>query len=298
MKYISASTIVTDEIHFFGSEEGITVPGGAGMYALCGMKLFADDVKPVCGSGQDFGERYGEWFRRNQIPTDEIIPCTEHTPFNIIHYREDGSRTETPKYGANHYREIEVRPDYLENGFRLADGIYIFRNSEKSFWEPVLSMKRKSKTKVMWEIAADAAYPENLSAVKAISQSIDVFSINMEEARRLSGMDEAGTVNLLRSFHVPLVFLRRGAQGCIMITECRSEAVPSASGVVVADPTGGGNSSSGAVLTGFCMGKSPVECAWMGNMAAAMCISRYGVPETISQEMRDQAWERVRKETQ
>lgn len=37
MKYIIASTAVTDEIHFVDGKRTEIVAGGAGVYALCGV---------------------------------------------------------------------------------------------------------------------------------------------------------------------------------------------------------------------------------------------------------------------
>ncbi len=296
-KYIAASTIVTDEIHFPGRREAVTVPGGAGIYALCGMKLFTDDVLPVPGGGEDFKSLFGSWFSRNGIPMEGIRISTEKTPLNIIRYDEDGGRTETPRYGENHYHEVEVKPEYLETVFPHAKGVYIFRNSERSFWEPVLRMKHMSGVPVMWEIAADAAYPENMKAVRTLAEEVEILSINETEAAALTGLGPEYAAEELLSWKVPLIFLRRGSRGCSMFSGGFREDIPSAAVTDVVDPTGCGNSSSGAVLVGWCEGRAPRECAWMGNMAAAMCIRQYGVPEIISPEMRRRAEETVRKES-
>ena len=60
MKYIIASTAVTDEIHFADGRKTETVAGGAGVYALCGVKLWSDDVMLVTGGGTDFSGIYGK----------------------------------------------------------------------------------------------------------------------------------------------------------------------------------------------------------------------------------------------
>ena len=72
--------------------------------------------------------------------------------------------------------------------------------------------------------------------------------------------------------------------GAIMITPTKTVYVPAVSDVLAVDPTGGGNSSSGAVLYGFSEGKDLKTCGMMGSISAAMCISSYGVPEVIDRE--------------
>ena len=289
MKYVIASTIVTDEIHFYGREEPVTVPGGAGIYALAGARLFADDVVPVPGGGEDFAALFGKWFADNAISMEHVTVTTEHTPQNIIQYFADGERSETPRFGFAHYHTAEVRPEYLEEAFREADGIYIFRNADSAFWDSVLSMKRDSRAKVLWEIALDAARPGMLREVRRIAESVEILSINRTEAKALTGKDEEGALEVLSSWDVPLIFYRRGAEGSVMLAGGEKIEVPAKSGVKVVDPTGGGNSSSGAVLVGYCEGKCPAECALMGNLAAQMCIEVYGVPERITPKMRQAA---------
>ena len=73
MKYIIASTAVTDEIHFVDGKRTEIVAGGAGVYALCGVKLWSDDVMLVTGVGTDFSGIYGEWYKNNNISMDGLI---------------------------------------------------------------------------------------------------------------------------------------------------------------------------------------------------------------------------------
>lgn len=289
MKYVIGSTIVMDEIHFPKKTGSVTVPGGAGIYALAGARLFDDDVLPVPGGGKDFQELFGKWFEENHISMEGIRITSGKTPRNLIQYYEDGERSEIPLYGEAHYHLAEVKPEYLEEAFRKARGIYLFRNSDSEFWEPVCAMKDHSCAKVLWEIAADCAYAENIETVQRIAQKMDILSLNITEAKRLTGVGEEETIRELSSWDVPLIFLRMGDRGCAMIRGTDVIRVPAGEGVQVIDPTGGGNSSSGAVLVGYCEGKSPLVCARMGNQAAAMCISVYGVPEQITERMRSEA---------
>lgn len=76
-----------------------------------------------------------------------------------------------------------------------------------------------------------------------------------------------------------------------MITPDEVTEVPSVEGVCVTDPTGGGNSSSGAVLYGYCNQYTPKECGLIGSIAAAKCLEQYGVPEVLDQGAREKARE-------
>lgn len=285
-KYIIASTAVTDEIRFADGNRVEQTAGGAGIYALCGIKLWTDDVLLVTGVGEDYKELYGSWYDKNQVSMDGLIVKDPRTPHTVIRYFPDGERVETPLYGDGHYSRMEVTPEELRPYFKTARGIYIFKNSNKDFWDSVLLYKKESSAAVMWEIANDAAYRENLDMVREIARQVDIFSINWQEARNLTGSDKPAAVILeLKSWGLPLIYLRRGGQGAVMITSSEVGNVEAEKNVCVVDPTGGGNSSSGGVLYGFCEGYSPVQCGQMGSKSAAMCITQYGIPELITREV-------------
>ena len=295
MKYVIASTAVTDEIHFADGKSVEIVAGGAGIYALCGVKLWCDEVMLATGVGADFQEIYGEWYEKNHLSMEGLIIKDEKTPHTVINYFEDGEREEIPLYGAHHYKKIETVPEDLKPYFETAKGIYIFKNSDPEYWKKIIQYKENSSAKVMWEIGCDATYPENYENIKRIAQHMDVFSINLTESRHMMAKDDMEEIiKEYHSFGIPLVFLRRGAAGAVMITPEEVTYVPSQKNVNVVDPTGGGNSSSGAVLYGFCEGFSPKICGTMGSISAAMCLGQYGVPEKITEEMRQEAMKRAK----
>ena len=116
----------------------------------------------------------------------------------------------------------------------------------------------------------------------------------MTEAKNLFGTsDREEIIEGLRNWGLELIFLRQGAKGAVMITAEETVEVPSQPDVHVVDATGGGNSSTGAVLCGLAEGRSPEICGRMGSISAAMCISQYGAPEEITEEMRREAWEKA-----
>ena len=160
MDYIIASTSVTDEIRFADGRTAERVAGGAGIYALCGIRLWDDSVMPVTGVGEDYDSLYGEWYRKNAISMDGLIVKDEKTPHTVIQYFEDGERIETPLYGPDHYRKIEVTPGELAPYLASAKGVYIFKNSSRDFWEQLRPALEARKAAVMWEIANDCTHTE------------------------------------------------------------------------------------------------------------------------------------------
>lgn len=293
MKYAVISAAVTDEIRFADGTVKI-VPGGAGIYALSGIKLWEDDVEIVTGVGEDYDSLHGKWYKKNHISMEGLKIKDAKSPYTYIQYFEDGEREESPKYGSEHFYKLETKGEELKPYMESANGIYIFKNIDPDFWKPVLEQKKISKAKVLWEIAADATKIENLEAVEKIAKQLNAFSINMTEAKNLFGISEKDKmIKKLQSWGIELVFLRQGAKGAIMITPQEVVEVPSQPNVNVVDPTGGGNSSTGGVLCGLVQGYSAEICGKMGSLSAAMCISQHGVPDMITKEMREAAMKKA-----
>lgn len=290
MDYIIASTSVTDEIRFADGKTVERVAGGAGIYALCGIRLWSDSVMPVTGVGGDYDSLYGAWYRNNGVSMEGLIVKDEKTPHTVIEYFDDGERIETPLYGQDHYRKIEVTAAELAPYLSTAKGVYIFKNSSRDFWEPLRPALEARSAAVLWEIANDCTHPEFLEEVRETAKLVDILSINLTEGRSLFGVETLSeVVERLREWELKMVFLRRGSKGAVMITPDETVYVPTAANVNVVDPTGGGNSSSGAVLCGYASGRSPEECGLMGSISAAMCLEQYGVPESIGEDRRKEA---------
>lgn len=281
MEYYFGSTSVIDDLYFADGTSELNVAGGAGIYALAGARLWASNVHLSCGVGKDYNELFGQWYLNNNIDMSSLRYVDDFTPITNVYYQSDGEREEIPKYGLEHYKKFEfTKHDFLEL-LQREIGLYIFRNIEDSFWEPVLKVTDR-KAKVMWEIAEDACKPELLSKVETVLPLVDVLSINLSEAKKLFDMqDEEKIIAKLASYKLPLVFLRVGKKGQHFIQNGQSEFVSSITSDLVVDVTGGGNSSSGAVLIGFCENKSLKEIGRMANLSAIMCLSQHGVPKNI-----------------
>ncbi|POP32038.1 carbohydrate kinase family protein [Lactonifactor longoviformis] len=295
MEYVVVSTAVMDDMTLADGTYMGKLLGGAGIYALCGAKLWTDQVILVTGTGQDLYDRHKSWFEKNQLSTEGITIKSEYSPISILQYQENGERTETPLYGAEHYQWMEAVPREIEPHCRDAKGVYIFKGTDSGYWNEILDLKKQYGFRILWELNGDYACPQYANAVRSIAEGIDVFSINAAEAKRLFGCEEAEAVERLRSMGVPLVYYRRGSKGAYMITSREIQDVPGVQNLAVIDSTGGGNSSSAGVLYGYCEGLGPKECGILGSISAASCITQYAVPENIDDGLRRNA-ERLRRQ--
>ncbi|MFD0714512.1 carbohydrate kinase family protein [Paenibacillus sp. GCM10027626] len=291
MKYAIISTAVTDEIEHWGSADPAVMLGGAGTYALAGVKVWTDDVALLTGVGADFAGKHGGWFEANGLRTEHLLVKAEHTPTTRITYFEDGERVETPVYGPEHYRLMEASLDEIRASLGpKVKGVYIFKEAIPEFWDDIGQLKRELGFTLLWEINADSAVFSQVAAVKRIAENVDIFSINRTEARALlqrESIDEL--IAEFQSWRTPHIFLRDGGRGAYMIGGQRHVHVPPVENVLVADATGGGNSSSAGVLYGICEGYSPYDAGVIGSISASVCLEQQGVPMKMDRELRERA---------
>ena len=291
MNYLVVSTAVTDEIRLPNGVTRNSVLGGAGIYALSGIKVWHDDVKIITGIGEDFLASQGEWFAKNNLTTSGLIIKDKNTPHTVVQYFANGERVETPKYGVAHYQRLmPSAADVSHHCSPDTDGVYVFRDTEPHFWQEIIRLKTAHTFKLMWELDASVAAPEKLPEVRMILSQCDIFSLNIQEAFTLFAVSQVGhALQKLQNLQLPLVYLRMGAAGATIITPENRYHIPSVSDIDVVDPTGAGNCSSGAVLVGYCQGHDPLTIGVMGTISAALCLTQYGPPPILDSTVRLEA---------
>ncbi len=279
-KYAVISTLVRDEITLANGSFAGEHLGGAGLYALCGAYLWSSRTLLVTGIGSDLLPMHGAWFRKNSISTDGLFVREGPSAVSMVQYAPDGERVETPRYGFSHYASLEAVPGDLEKHAAALQGVYIFKDfGPKGYWDRMLALKQRHGFCLMWELNANVANSASAPRVREIARAVDVLSLNLTEAKSLVGAANAkDAAEALMEWGLPLVFLRMGAAGAMVLANGAAQTVPAIPFGPVVDVTGGGNASSAAVLVGFCEGRPAAECAAMGNISAGLCLGQYGPP--------------------
>ena len=296
MEYVIATTVSTDEIPLADGTVFGNQPGSAGFYALAGVRMFTDKVAVCGGIGPEYLPRHEKWYKDNGVSTEGLVLRSDISPTIVIHYYPDGSRTDEPNIGLKEFRALDPSPDEV---FRCCDqntkGVYVFKDVERDYLDALIGGKLRFGYKLMWEISEDACRPENIDVIEAYLKDIDVFSINRHEACLLYGTtDEEEAQRRLLAASPNWVFFRRGSEGAHMLAGGRIYQCPSISGIQVVDTTGGGNSSSGAVLYACCEGYEPQMAGCMGSAAAAEIIAQFGTPPLFTKEMTERAFARAK----
>jgi sugar/nucleoside kinase (ribokinase family) len=290
MRYIVVSTLVTDRVTLADGSFAGEFPGGAGLYALCGLRLWTDDVLLVTGIGRDFESSSAyNWFTRYGIPLSGLSIRDKHGAISEVKYRSDGDRTETPPYGLEHYHKLEATPEDIAPHCADAKGMYIFKDfGPDGYWDKIFSLKERYGFTLMWELNADVAKPAFQKKVRDTAGQTDILSLNYREAASLlSASDRETVIETFKDWKLPCVFLRTGVEGSLLLIREKVLKIPPVTGIKVVDATGAGNASSSAVLRGVCEGLPPAECGMMGSVSAAFCIKQFGPPDLNSRAKED-----------
>lgn len=295
MEYVIATTVSTDEIYLADGTVLKNQPGSAGFYALAGVRVFTDQVTVCGGIGSDYLQRHGDWYQKNRVSTKGLVIRSNISPTTVIHYYPDGSRTDEPNIGLEEFRALDPSPDEVfQCCSQNTKGVYVFKDMDRDYLDAMIGGKIRFGYKLMWEISEDACRPDNIDVIEAYLKDIDVFSINRKEAMLLYGTENEAEAEMRLSSAAPnWVFFRRGSEGAHMLADGRIYNCPSIPNILVTDATGGGNSSSGAVLYAACEGYGPQMAGCMGSAAAAEIIAQFGVPEQYTEEMTKKALERA-----
>lgn len=242
--------------------------------------------------GPDFEETYSKWFRDNQIDMATVLK-EKNTCHAKIHYFEDGEREELLLPGCGSHYEMLSRFTDIPERYRTAKGNF-FKDVDEPYWEQAKNWLGSYSGISCWEIAGNAAVHECKDAIADRLSYVDLFSLNLTEGKRITGETEPlRVVDVLRQMHADNVILRMGAKGALAAKDGAVWEIPAAPANVV-DVTGGGNSSTGGFLVGYCESEGDIAyAARCAAVSASFIIEQWGVPPLMDAAFRKQAEARL-----
>lgn len=278
---VAFSHIIIDDMSLANGHERRGLLGGAGTYAVAGMRLVSDRVGIRCGVGEDFARAHERWFTANEIDISGLEIRSAHTPRNWMVYQREDVRTERPQFGPEHFARMAPRVQDLPSTHLHARGWYIFRDDEEAFWREALELRDASRTRLLWELHEGAAQASRWPTVARILERVELVSLNRTEGRHLCGVAEpAAILERLLDTGVGAVALRLGEEGSLVATTEESWRIP-AYPTAMQDPTGAGNAFSGACLAGWVGGAGLLAAACGAAAAASFMIEQYGPPADL-----------------
>ena len=278
--YAVLGHLIIDDLVFADGSEVRGMLGGAGLYAALGAALVGErPAGLVSGVGRDLSRTALDRIAARRISTAGLTVAGEHTPRSRVVYDDDGARTETPLLGPVHFRAMAPRAADIPAAWDSLRGVYLFAGTDPRDWEHVTAYAEATGCRLLWEIAADVCVPEHFDAVRALLGHVDIFSVNLAEARALCALTEPeDCVATLLKAGAARVGLRMGAAGALVADGREVWHIGAAPSGPVADPTGAGNCHSGALLAAFADTGDLEHTGRRAAAAASFAIEQHGPP--------------------
>lgn len=292
--YVIAGNVMLDKVVFLdASSPDSESIGGPATFAYSGVRIWTDSVIQCSNLGADYGTLFKPWLKANRVETAGYKIVCDRCNHSVMHFVDQGGEyagplqreeTEAERWLKNDawqdFGYMKTRPEDLEQFTRNArvKGVYVAQNADRVYWAKMRDIKKRDGFKLMWEIEGPWAHQHYLGDIRDICRaSVDLFSINLDEAQRLFACEgDAACIAGLQQLDVDLTLFRVGKRGLYALTKEQAVYLPPAPGPIV-DPTGCGNTSTGAALYAYAEGMNALMVGVMANVAASQNIRQYGV---------------------
>lgn len=287
MDYLAAGNVMVDSVRFHdGRTSDRKNMGGPAPFAYSGVRVWTDSVKLVCNVGADFTTYFQSWIDSNKVDVSGIKVKCDHCNHSYLVYYGDGTYGQDEE--EKHYRSdwmqdlgyLKTTPEEIgeHSSKSPAKGLYLAQNVDHVFWAKLGEIKRRDKFRIMWEIEGPSSYKMYMDDVLNAMQSVDAFSINLNEARNLFEVEtEEECIRKIQMLPVDYTLFRVGKKGAYSVTKDNVVFVPSFSFGSEMDPTGCGNTSTGAALFAYCEGYDEKGIGVMANVASALNVRQFGL---------------------
>lgn len=216
--------------------------GGSAVYFSIAARFFSK-VSLVGVVGEDFPKKHREMLAERGIDLDGLTELPGKTFRWVGKFGRDLSDAKTL---ATHLNVFERFRPVLNAQHREAPVVFL-ANIDPELQTEVLSQMKRPEL-----VACDTMnywISSKKPALKELLSKVDIFFINEEEARKLSG--ESSTLraaSVLSDWGPSVVVIKKGEHGAIMKKGGKFYAFPAYPVDTVVDPTGAGDTFAGAFM--------------------------------------------------
>lgn len=292
-KYICAGNVMLDKVRFLNGEgsdrEHI---GGPATFAYSGIKLWTDEVIQCSNVGKDYEKLFLPWMKKNDVSDIGFKVICDRCNHHIMDFVDKSGKyvqnrefIQDDDYWLKNdawqdFGYMKTKPEEIEKFTKNKNvkGLYLAQNADRTFWNKLGKIKQRDGFKMMWEIEAPWSFKHYLNDVKEICRdNVDIFSINIDEAQNLFECegDEECIINL-QNLEVDYTLFRVGSRGLYVVSKNEALYLEPAPSKIV-DPTGCGNTSTGAALFAYAEGMDALNIGLHANVAASQNIRQYGI---------------------
>ena len=277
LEYFSVGSIILDDIVLPDGNTRMGVLGGGAIHAAMGMSVWSSSVGLISPVGKDF-PKYG--FRKLGRIFD-LQGLQQHavtTPRAWQVYEEDGHRTEVFRTDFNQFLDIAPNPALLLGRDFRARGVHLQCATPEPLVSWISRLRELKCECILWEPWDMYCQAENRDEIFRLLPLVDVFSPNLIEAQRISGLiDVEQIAQTLLEEGAMCVSIRMGEAGSLVAdrdgARLRIPVVPVED---IIDVTGAGNAYCGGFLVGYAETGDLLQAAHRGTVSASFALEQFG----------------------
>jgi sugar/nucleoside kinase (ribokinase family) len=274
--FLSIGSIFIDDIVRPDGRTHMAVLGGGATHAAMGMRVWSDRVGMLAYIGHDFPEADRlalarlidlRRTRRRDLPSPRAWQL----------YEVDGRRTHVQRTSLDDFLAMCPLPEDLPADWAGAAGVRLDCDAPEPLRAWVARLRAEGCATVLWEPWNSFCRRESWPLFAEVAPLLDVVSPNLEQARRLTGLDDPRRVlAALQATGPRLVALRMGEAGSLVAGPAVAPVRVPAVTVDVVDVTGAGNAYCGGFLVGLAETGDPGRAGRYGAVSASFALEQVG----------------------
>ena len=295
MTNLIVGTVAFDAIETpFGKTDKIV--GGAATYISLAASFFTDKLNLVSVVGGDFPQSAIKMLHDHNVDTAGLqIKKNEKTFFWSGRYHNNMNSRDTLETQLN---VLETFDPIVPKEFSNSDFLML-GNLVPSVQQKVLDQMQKRPKLIVLDTMnfwMDNCWDDLIEALK----SVDVLTINDEEAQQLSGEHSLVTAaKKIRTMGPKYLIIKKGEHGALLFGEGKTFFAPALPLESVYDPTGAGDSFAGGFV-GYLSGQEEISFEKMkiaviyGSVMASFCVEKFGI-QKLTEITKEDVLERAQK---
>ena len=295
MTNLIVGTVAFDAIETpYGKTDKIV--GGAATYISLAASFFTDKLNLVSVVGGDFPQSAIKMLHDHSVDTAGLqIKENEKTFFWSGRYHNNMNSRDTLETQLN---VLETFDPIVPKEFSNSDFLML-GNLVPSVQQKVLDQMQKRPKLIVLDTMnfwMDNCWDDLIEALK----SVDVLTINDEEAQQLSGEHSlVAAAKKISTMGPRYLIIKKGEHGALLFGEGKTFFAPALPLESVYDPTGAGDSFAGGFI-GYLSGQDEISFDKMknaviyGSVMASFCVEKFGT-QKLTEITKEDVLERAQK---
>lgn len=275
--FLSIGPVVIDDIVLPDGQTRMGVLGGGATHAAMGMRVWSGRVTLLATLGRDVPEADRRKLTR---AFDLRSPARRDAPSPRAWqlYEHDGRRTHVDRTDGGLFIAMCPRPDELPTEYASASGARLECDAPDPLREWMARLRAAGCGHILWEPWNVFCRPESRELFGQLAPLLDVFSPNLLQAQRLTGLkDPRQVLAALLEAGVRVAVLRMGEAGSLVAGRGGAAvAVPAVPVSNIVDVTGAGNAYCGGFLVGLAETGDLGHAGRYGSVSASFALEQFG----------------------